>query len=162
MQKSKGKYKEMYQKVENFLKRHGYSILDRKRITVNREELGQKFIEPDVVGCKDNEVWIFECKQPCTIEQFGFALGQLACYKWIFDQKTELLEKRIGKEVKNVKYSIALLATSKYPLKNGLLKTFKEILNHYRFEFFGLLKIEERNGEYSEPEELLKSFSYRI
>ena len=76
-------------------------------------------------------------------------MGQLVCYKLLFDTKRDLLEQRIGREVKTTKYSIALLETDKYPLTSGLLETFKAILSHNKLRF-GLLKINERFNEVEE------------
>jgi hypothetical protein len=137
----KGKIEgQMYPKVEAFLKKRGYKILREKTFLKNNIgiDIGQESVTPDVIGYKDNDVWIIECKQPCTIEQFGFVLGQLACDKWLFD-KHDLLRQRIGR-VKTIKYSVALLEKGKYQLTSLLLETFKAILSHYRLSF-GFLKM---------------------
>jgi len=132
----------MYRKIEDFLKQQGYQILGKKE-RFQIEDIGQKYFELDVIGYKDNTVWIIECKRYCTIEQFSFALGQLACYKWIFQKKLDLLKQRIGMDVKKFKCSIALLEMNKYQLGSSLLETFKNILSHYGLKF-GLLKINEK------------------
>jgi hypothetical protein len=136
------KEEQMYRKIEDFLKQQGYQILGKKE-RFQIEDIGQKYFELDVIGYKDNTVWIIECKRYCTIEQFSFALGQLACYKWIFQKKLDLLKQRIGMDVKKFKCSIALLEMNKYQLGSSLLETFKNILSHYGLKF-GLLKINEK------------------
>jgi hypothetical protein len=136
------KEEQMYRKIEDFLKQQGYQILGKKE-RFQIEDIGQKYFELDVIGYKDNTVWIIECKRYCTIEQFSFALGQLACYKWIFQKKLDLLKQRIGMDVKKFKCSIALLEMNKYRLGSSLLETFKNILDHYGLKF-GLLKINEK------------------
>jgi hypothetical protein len=142
------KEEQMYCKIEDFLKQQGYQILGKKE-RFQIEDIGQKYFELDVIGYKDNTVWITECKRYCTIEQFSFALGQLACYKWIFQKKLDLLKQRIGMDVKKFKCSIALLEVNKYRLGSSLLETFKNILDHYGLKF-GLLKINGKTFEVKE------------
>jgi len=142
------KEEQMYSKVGDFLKQQGYHVHGRKE-RFRIEDIGQKYFELDVIGYKDNTVWMIECKRYCTIEQFGFALGQLACYKWIFQKKRDLLKQRIGMNVKKFKCSIALLETNKYQLGSSLLETFKNILSHYGLKF-GLLKINGKTFEVKE------------
>jgi hypothetical protein len=144
---------QMYLKIEEFLKEQGYEILEER--TFRHEdigvEIGQKCITPDVIGYKDNAVWIIECKPYCTVEQFGFALGQLAYDRWIFE-KTKchlLMERTIGREIKSFKYSIALLEANERPIRRRLLETFKEILSYNGLRF-GLLKVNEKTGEVKE------------
>ena len=110
--------KEMYRIVKGFLRRKGYKTPEKKqRFYIykkkNNTDIGQGFIELDVMGYKD-DVWIIECKIPCTIAKFGWALGQLICYKFVFDTEPELLSEKIGKKVKT-RYSIVLLTTETYP-----------------------------------------------
>jgi hypothetical protein len=153
------KEEQMYRKIEDFLKQQGYQILGKKE-RFQIEDIGQKYFELDVIGYKDNTVWMIECKRYCTIEQFSFALGQLACYKWIFQKKPDLLGQRIkpktGKDIKNFKCSIALLEMGKYRLEKGLLETFKDILSCYGLKC-GLFKINEKTREVTEeiPAEIL-------
>jgi len=142
---------QMYLKIEEFIKEQGYEILEER--TFRHEhicvEIGQKRITPDVIGYKDNAVWIIECKPFCTLWYFGSALGQLAYDRWIFETKRHLLKQRIGREVKSFRYSIALRETNKYPLGSKLFETFKEILSYNGLKF-GLLKVDEKTGEVKE------------
>ena len=137
----------MYPIIEAFLEEKGYKTLVKHRFykTEIRADIGQGYIELDVVGYKDDIAWIIECKVPCTIEQFGFAVGQLICYKFIFDTKPELLSEKIGKKVKT-RYSIALLTTETYQLTNTLLETFKTILHSNNLKF-GLLIVNDKSKE---------------
>jgi len=136
------KEQEMYPIVETFLKKKGYKTLVKQRFSKAkiRVDIGQDFIELDIIGHKGDIVWIIECKVPCTIEQFGFALGQLICYKFLFE--------RMRKDVKT-RYSIALLETEKYPLSEELLETFKSILHSNKLTF-GFLKVNENSKEVKE------------
>lgn len=131
----------MYPIIEAFLKKKSYKTLVKQRFnkTEISADIGQGYIELDVIGYKDDTAWIIECKVPCTIEQFGFALGQLICYKFILDV-SDLLKER------TTKYSIALLETQKYPLTDGLLETFKTILDSNNLKF-GLLIANEKSKE---------------
>jgi|YelNatPaOPRAMG01_1025707.scaffolds.fasta_scaffold30219_4 hypothetical protein len=142
---------QMYLKIKKFLEEQGYEILGRR--TFQREdigvEIGQKSVTPDVIGYKDNTVWIIECKPFCTLWFFGSALGQLAFDRWIFETKRHLLEQRIGREVKSVRYSIALQETDDHPLRSSLLETFKEILRYNGLRF-GFLKVNEKTDEVKE------------
>ena len=106
---------EMYPILKAFLFEKGYKTLEKKRFSKAKisVDIGQDSIEPDIISYKD-DAWIIECKVPCTIEQFGWALGQLICYKFVFDTEPELLSEKIGKKVKT-RYSIVLLTTETYP-----------------------------------------------
>ena len=131
--------KEMYRIVRGFLRNEGYKTPEKKQRFYKKKintDIGQGYIELDVIGYKDDSVWIIECKKYCTIEQFGWALGQLICYKFLFG---------LRKDIKT-KYSIALLETEKYPLTDRLLETFKTIL-HSNNLAFGLLIINEKSKE---------------
>jgi Zn ribbon nucleic-acid-binding protein len=81
--------KENYPVLEKFLKRKGFEIPKRKRPRIKevnmKKNIGQKYITFDVLGYRDGICWLIECKKPCTIEQFGFSLGQLSYYKYLIE-----------------------------------------------------------------------------
>jgi len=144
------KEREMYPEIRKFMKRNEYEAIPRKvRFRYSKKHIGQAFIELDVIGCRDDIVWIVECKNKCTIEQFGFALGQLLCYKMLFDIEPNRLSKKVGRDVRNAKYSVGLLDTQDYPLTRELIETFRSIVNQYGFTL-GLLKMDEKSKEVEE------------
>lgn len=126
----------MYEILRCKLDKEGYLSFPRKaRVYKTKNYAGQDFIEIDVVAHKDSDVYIIECKKPCTIEKFGFALGQLIGYKRLLEKEMffEQFKKRIGLDrIDRIRYSIALLTTQKYPLRDQL-ETFKLMLKEISF-----------------------------
>ena len=123
------KESEMYKVIRGSLDRiglQGYKAYPRKlRINGIKHFAGQDFLELDVVAWKNSEVWDIECKKPCTIEQFGFTLGQVIAYKTLLQgqlldklrERIRIVDKEIGKIVGNVNFYIALLETPEYKLE---------------------------------------------
>jgi len=135
------KEKEMYPILDDFLKERGFERVRSYRYKFGRD-IGQRDVGFDVTGYKDGVLWIIECKKPCTVEKFGFALGQLMCYKFLIEEELNILQTKVGKPIKQVICSIALMETGKYKLLKELLDTFKNIIKFNKVSF-GFITVDE-------------------
>jgi len=149
------KEKEMYPILEKFLcKKDFKKVPEKKQLQIRKEDMkediGQTYVTFDVLGRKDDTIWVIECKKPCTIEQFGFALGQLLYYKFLIEKYfRKKVEEKVGK-ISAGMYSIALLETKKHPLGNQL-KIFESILEENKLTF-GFISVKDNE----EPQELIE------
>jgi hypothetical protein len=131
------KEREMYPILEKFIEEKGFEILPRRRYKFE-VDIGQRDIMFDVTGYKDGVLWIVECKKPCTIEQFGFAFGQLMCYSFLIEQGTLADRKQIGRPINPVHgtvCSIALLENEKYRLSWELSSQFERFMKYHLVPF---------------------------
>lgn len=135
------KEKETYPILDCFLEKRGFERVRSYRYKFGTA-IGQRDVGFDVTGYKDGVLWIIECKKPCTVEQFGFAIGQLMCYKFLIETELNVPQKKVGKPIKQVICSIALMETGKYKLSKELLDTFKKIMKFNKVSF-GLIAINE-------------------
>lgn len=150
---------EMYEVIRGNLDKiglQGYKAYPRKlRINGIKHVAGQDFLELDVVAWKNPKVWDIECKKPCTIEQFGFTLGQVIAYRTLLQgqlldklrERIGTLDKKIGKIDGNVNFYIALLETPDYKLEKQMKKTFRKMLEKIDFK----VRFLTINGRTEEP-----------